>query len=430
MTERPSQPLFVNLHRFAVVGVNHRTCPDAIREKLYVADEELPVILRTLRVFGVAEAMSLSTCDRVEIAAVFPDPEEARRVVARVLCAPTGLDPDLLEPLLYRHIGGEAVHHLFRVAASLDSQVVGEPQVLGQLRACHRLARGLKASGPLLDAIVSAAFEAAKQVRTETAIAEGPVSLTSAAIAIAREVHGNLAGKRAALIGAGEMGCLLAEQLQTAQGAEVTVLDRLARRAEATARTLGAHFRPYGELAQALADSDIVVAAVGEGRYVLTEEMVRAALAKRRFKPIYIVDLSMPADVDPALNRVDEAFLFDIEDLERTAVKGKISREAEARAAEALVERAVARFLADQGSRGAAPIITSLRSRFEAERRRILADRPGADAEEASRLLINRLLHLPSERLRGMAADDSLDERTVAALANIFGLDEDRGEET
>ncbi|WP_420403669.1 glutamyl-tRNA reductase [Nisaea sp.] len=429
MADRTAFPLFQDLHRFAVVGVNHRTCPDAIREQLFVADEELPVVLRSLRVFGVEEAMPLSTCDRVEVAGVFPNPEEARSVIAKILCAPVGLDPALLEPLLYRHVGGDAVAHLFRVAASLDSQVIGEPQILGQMRAGHRLARSLKSSGPLIDATMSAAFEAARQVRRETRIAEGPVSIAAAALAVARDVHGALERTRSLLLGSGELGLILAGQLHDGHGTPVTVIDRIDRRAQATAKLLEAHHRPFGELSAALTDADIVIAAAGEGRTVLSAEMVENALQKRRYRPMFLVDLSVPPDIDPAVNRIDEAFLFDLEDLERTATEGKNARRAEADRARALVDAAVARFLSAQSGRTAAPAIVRLREHLEAMRAALHEDQPNLTAEDATRLLLKRILHAPSEHLRRLAATETLDDRTIAILVELFGLDEEQGED-
>ena len=429
MADRSASPLFQDLHRFAVVGVNHRTCPDAIREQLFVADEELPVVLRSLRVFGVEEAMPLSTCDRVEVAGIFPNPEEARSIIAKILCAPVDLDPALLEPLLYRHVGGDAVSHLFRVAASLDSQVIGEPQILGQMRAGHRLARNRKSSGPLLDATMSAAFEAARQVRRETRIAEGPVSIAAAALSVARDVHGALERTRAVLLGTGELGLILAEQLHNTHGTPVTVLDRIGRRAEATAKSIGAHHGTMDTLADALVDADIVISAVGEGRTQLTEDMIGRALVKRRYRPIFLVDLSIPCDIDPTVNRVDEAFLFDLEDLERSATEGKNARRAEAEAAREMVDAAVARFLSDQSGRIAAPSIARLRAHLEGMRDILHAEQPNLSAEDATRLLLKRIMHGPSEHLRRLAATDNLDDRTLSTLEELFGLDQEQGDD-
>lgn len=429
MADRSASPLFQDLHRFAVVGVNHRTCPEAIRELLFVADEELPVVLRSLRVFGVEEAMPLSTCDRVEVAGVFPDTEEARSIIAKILCAPIDLDPALLEPLLYRHVGGDAVSHLFRVAASLDSQVIGEPQILGQMRAGHRLARSLKSSGPLLDAIMSAAFESARQVRRETRIAEGPVSIAAAALSIARDVHGALERTRAVLLGSGELGLILSEQLHHTHGTPVTVLDHITRRAVTTAKSIGAHHAPMETLSETLSDADIVISAVGDGRTLLTEEMISRALVKRRYRPIFLVDLSVPADIDPAVNRIDEAFLFDLEDLERSAAEGKNARRAEAEAARELVDVSVGRFLSDQSGRIAAPSIARLRTHLEGMRDALHSEQQNLSAEEATRLLLKRIMHAPSEHLRRLAATENLDDRTLSILEELFGLDQEQGED-
>ena len=202
------------------------------------------------------------------------------------------------------------------------------------------------------------------------------------------------------------------------------MLDRIARRAETTAKTIAAHHGTMDILAETLTEADIVITAFGEGRTVLTAEMVSRALVKRRYRPIFLVDLSIPADIDPAVNRIDEAFLFDLEDLERSATEGKNARRAEAEAACELVDTAVVRFLSDQSGRIAAPSIARLRAHLETMREELHAEQPNLSAEDATRLLLKRVLHGPSEHLRHLAATDNLDDRTLSTLEDLFGLDD------
>jgi hypothetical protein len=226
-----------NAPAISVIGVSHRTCPDSLRERLYVDDSEVAAVIGTLRIRGVREAMVLSTCDRVEVTAVFQDGPMAPMTVATALGAPVGLRGEELAPYLYRHDGGEAVRHVFRVASALDSQVVGEPQVLGQVKAAQRLSQDLGAWGPTLDRVLQAAYAVAKRVRTETRIGEGAVSLATAAVARVQDLHGDLSGRSCLLVGGDELSVMIARQLRDAGLHDLTVLDRFRRRAAVTAWT-------------------------------------------------------------------------------------------------------------------------------------------------------------------------------------------------
>lgn len=404
----------------SVIGVSHRTCPDSLRERLYVDDSEVAAVIGTLRIRGVREALVLSTCDRVEVTAAFADGAMAARTVATALGAPVGLRGDELLPYLYRHDGGEAVHHLFRVASALDSQVVGEPQVLGQIKAAQRLSQDLGAWGPRLDAVLQAAYAVAKRVRTETRVGEGAVSLATAAVARVTDLHGSLAGCSGLMIGADELGLMIARQLRAAGLHDLTVLDRFRRRAAVTAAELEAHHGPLDELGTALDRADVVIAGLGEGRYLITAEGMEAVLRRRRRRPVFLLDLAVPGDVEPAVHRLDEAYVYDVGDLERVTREGRAGREAEAAKAEALVEEAVAAFDRQLAVRDAGPDIARLRAHLEAQIRAALGEVRDGDA--IVRRVAGRLLHAPSEALRQRAAAGRLDDETRALIAELFGL--------
>jgi glutamyl-tRNA reductase len=315
------------------------------------------------------------------------------------------------------------------VAASLDSQVVGEPHVLGQVKAAHRQAAALGGTGPELEALLRAAYGAAKRVRHETALAEGATSIVAAAVQVARDLFGDLKTCTGLLMGLGDMGRLVLDGLREAGLTRLTVAAPVDRRAEAAARHLGAHHAPWDALDDTLAGADVVVTAAGLGRHILAPGTMQAALRRRRFRPVFVIDAAIPADTDPAVGRLDEVFVYDLADLERVALQGRAGREAAQRAAWALVDEAAAAFVRDRAERAAVPVVTALRSRFEAERQRILDGQGGLDAAAATRLLINRLLHEPSQALRALAADGSgrTAERAAAErlLMRLFRLDED-----
>lgn len=405
----------------SVIGVNHRTCPDELREKLYVDDSEVAAVIGTLRIRGVREAMVLSTCDRVEVTAAFKDGPAASMTVATALGAPIGLRGEQLLPHLYRYDGTAAVRHLFRVACALDSQVVGEPQVLGQVKAAQRLSQDLGAGGPSLDHALQAAYALAKRVRTETRIGEGAVSLATAAVARVQDLHGDLAGCSALVIGGDELSVMIARQLRTAGLHDFTVVDRFRRRAAVTAAEIEAHHGPLDGLAAALDRADVVISGLGEGRYLITADAMEAVLRRRRRRPVFLLDLAVPGDVEPAVHRLDEAYVYDIGDLEHVTREGRAGREAEAAKAEALVEEAVAAFDRSLAVRDAGPDIARLRTHVEEQIRSVLGHGPDADA--LAHRVAGRLLHAPSETLRRRAAAGRLDDDTRALIAELFGLD-------
>jgi glutamyl-tRNA reductase len=406
-----------------VVGANHRSAATATREALFLSDARVTLFLARLREWDIPQAVVMSTCDRVEVQAAVPDPDTAARRIASLMADEAELDSVKLASELYVLTDETAVRHMFLVAAALDSQVVGEPNVAGQMKDAHRMARDAGMTGSELEAILQAAYAAAKRVRSETAVGEGAVSIAAAAAEIAREVHGDLGRCTALLAGGGEMGVLIAERLLRAGLGRLTVACRARGRAEMLARQWSCHHAAFEGVAAMVPDSDIVVTAQASGTTLLGRDTVRAALAKRRQRPIYLVDASVPSDIDPAASEVDGAFLYSLEDLEELARQGLAGRAAAAAQAREIVEREVEAFLGERAGRAASATVTALRAHFAAARESALRE-AGNDAERATRLMMNRLLHEPSAALRALGVAGGAKE-AEALVRRLFGLEED-----
>lgn len=414
----------------AVVGLDHRTAPPALRDAMFLAESEIAGFAARLAAEGVMQAIVLSTCDRIEVQLCDPDPASASARVGAVFAERAAERGMALGDALSRRFGADALAHVFRVAASLESHVTGEPQILGQVREADRRAREAGRLGSELDAILQAAFAAAKRVRTETTIGERPVSMASSAVAVARDVHGDLAGASLLVIGTGELGELLVEHLRAAGLRRAAQTDPNIRRAEGQARRLAISAIDFATLGEALVDADIVVAAAGLGRILIDRATLERASRRRRRRPVLVLDLAIPNDIDPATETIDGVFRYDADDLERVALEGRIGREGEIAAAQRIVDEEVARFTAGRAARAAVPMIANLRRRFEAERARALAD-AGGDAARATELMMNRLLHAPQGRLRALAAGTGDAAERAASerlLRDLFDLgDEGQG---
>ncbi|MBF0324609.1 MAG: glutamyl-tRNA reductase [Alphaproteobacteria bacterium] len=408
--------------RLLVVGANHRSASLSLRDQMFIDDAMVGAFLGGLKAAGLHEALVLSTCDRVEVWASHHDDDLCARLVAEAFAARTGLSPAALSGQLYEWAGPDAVRHVFTVTASLDSLVIGEPHVLGQVKTAHRLARDAGTVGPELETVLQAAYGAAKIVRSETRIGEGPVSIAAAAVQMAREVHGELGRAKGLLVGAGDMGELVAESLLAAGLSWLAVTAPRASRAETLAEALNAHVMPFETLREALAEADIVVCSMGGRTVQLTTDMIGAALKKRRRKPVFLVDAGIPGDIEPAVNRLDGAFLYDLSDLERVALEGRSGREQAARAARTVLDNEINGFLKGRAGRAAVPAIVALRQRFEESREAVLAE-AGTDAALATRLLVNRLLHAPTEAMKGVAAEGAEWKAMEKTLKALFRLD-------
>ncbi|GAB3131041.1 glutamyl-tRNA reductase [Novispirillum itersonii] len=406
--------------RLCIVGLNHRSSALSLRDALAVDDPVMPQALSEARALGLTDTILLSTCDRVELIGCGDDSAATLAAMTRFFASRAGRDETDLAGHVYALTGVDALRHLFAVAASLDSMIVGEPHVLGQVKAAHRMARDAGLLSGDLDTCVQAAFSAAKRVRHETTIAEGPVSVTSSAVQTARDLFGDLKRCTVLLAGGADIGPLTVEALQAAGVQRLMVTARRPVRAEQIARTLGGQPVPFDQVSRLIAEADVVVTSIGSRTPAVTPEAVTAALKQRRQKPILFLDVGVPGDVEPAVNRISNAFLYDLEDLERVAHQGLSRREAATSAAWGIITAEVEGFLKAQAERAAVPAIAALHRLFEAERQRILHD-GHPDAEKATHLLVARLLHGPSEVLRHLAAG-SAEERAQAAQAEALLL--------
>jgi glutamyl-tRNA reductase len=403
---------------FLIVGVNHRTGPQVLRERLQGDAGDVLRLLGRCREIGILQAMAVATCDRCEIWCVAEDAAPLQAQLPLLLAEAAGIEPAEIQPRLHQLGGQAALRYAFAVAASLESQIVGEPQVLGQVKEFHQLAQRAGMGGAELDRILEAIYQCAKRVRHETGIAGQSVSMAACANAVLKQMHGDLGTLSALLIGDGDMAELIFEQVSAAGVKRWTMLHPQERRAKAWAEKHQLHWRPFAELGEALAAADFTVSALDIGKQCVSADMVRDALRRRRRKPMLLVDAGVPGDMDPGIAKLDDAFLYTLDDLERLAMAGRQHRAQAAEDAWRIVDQSVDAFQRQQTEQEAAAIITDLRGAFEQQRAEILAQ-PGLDAAEATRRLLNRLLHRPTLELKAAEPEKELE----AALRRLFGLD-------
>ncbi|MEQ8710210.1 MAG: glutamyl-tRNA reductase [Rhodospirillales bacterium] len=415
----PTQP--PDLARLLIVGANHRSGSVGLRDRLFMEESELPAVSRDLVGNGISEVLLLSTCDRVECFAVCDSIPAAREKLRAYFASRAGDDTDMA---LYDYEGEQALSHLFRVAASLDSQIVGEPQVLGQVKTAHRCLRDANAPFDVLGSVLEKAYEVAKKVRTGTSIGEGPVTIVAAAVRVARDLHGDLRDTRLLVLGGGDAGELIGDGLIRAGVRHARVA--VARRplAVSLAQRLGAHVGDFDDLGNLLEEADTVVLAHGGATPLVDRELMRQVLRRRRQKPVFLIDTSIPSDCDPGIELLDSAFLYDLADLERLASDGLNGRVSAAAKAEAMVRDEVRSFMASVASNQAGGAIRLLHEQIEVMRQEALA-RSGGDAEKATRLLAGRFLTLPTEALRQAGRDGQDSSELESFIAALFRTDKE-----
>jgi len=417
-----------------VVGVNHRSAPVEVRERLAVAASDLgSVLARLARLPGVEEAMLLSTCNRVEFIGVLRDPDHTLENLFAFFEAHWRSQAEGQREHLVVFRSREAIRHVFRVAAALDSLVVGEPQILGQLKGAYRAAVEAGTVGVILHRCLHKAFAVAKRVRSETGVGSKSVSVSSAAVELASKVFETLEDKAALLIGAGAMGQLAARHLLAHGVRSLMVTNRSFDRALELAREFRGTALPFEELPRFLHLADLVIGATAAEEPILGPGVVRDALRMRKFRPLFLIDLSVPRNFDPQIQRLDNVYLFDVDDLATVAEENREARQREAAKAETIVDAEVAAFAQWLRSLSTVPTIVALRERIEAVRRseveKCLAALPLASpevrvaVEGMSRRLVNKILHDPITRLKR----DSIHRQTlyVAAARRLFGIDEE-----
>jgi glutamyl-tRNA reductase len=415
------------------LGLNHQTAPLALRERVAFDAAALPAALAALRSLpGVEEVALVSTCNRTEIYAEVD--AGAEEVPARWLAIAQGLDEEALSSYLYRHADGDAVRHLFRVATGLDSMVLGEPQILGQVKEAWQAARAAGSLGKPLDRLFQQSFAVAKRVRTDTRIGAHPVSVAYAAVRLARQMFARLDQACVLLVGAGDTIELAAKHLADAKVQRLLVANRTLEHAQALAGRHGGVALPLSELHRHLAEADIVISATASRTPVIGREAVLSALAARRHRPMFLLDLAVPRDIEATVAQLEDVYLYTVDDLEQAIEGNRASRREAAQQADAIIELQCEHYLAWWRAQGRQDALRNLRADGESARDRALA-RAGQElaaggdpAEVVQRLahqLTNRLLHAPSNALRQAALDG--DVELLRAAERIFRSDDEPG---
>jgi glutamyl-tRNA reductase len=407
-----------------ILGINHKTAPVALREKVAFSEDRLVAALSTLREeMGVAEALILSTCNRTE---VYWSGTASGSDLSQWLERHHGNNLDLAASL-YIHQESRAIEHTFSVASGLDSMVLGEVQILGQLKDAYRIAQESGSTGPILNKLFQAAFSAAKRVRTETRIGANAVSLASATVSLARRVYEDLSQHNALLVGAGDMNALTARHFMSAGIKRMVIANRTLARAQALAGELNAHAVPLSDLDQELAAADIVISCTASPEPLISKRAVEAAIRARRRRPIFMVDMAVPRDIDPTVAELEDVYLFSIDDLQQLVDENIQQRELAAGGARLLINEEVARFLTESRAQDAGPAIRALRQQADGIRQQTVEQarrmlQAGKSADEVidylANTLTNRLLHAPTQALRQAAelADLALAETVTRLL--------------
>jgi glutamyl-tRNA reductase len=350
---------------FHITGLNHRSAPVEVRERLAFPDALLREALTDLTSRqGIREGLILSTCNRVEVV-ITAEHADPAPTIEQFFEEARALPRHQITPHLYHYHGREAIRHLFRVASSLDSMVVGEPQILGQLKTAYAAAKLQGAINSFLDTLLTRAFSVAKRVRSETEIGQSAVSISYAAVELAREIFGNLRGRTVLLIGAGKMSELAARHLRRAGATRILVSNRTVERAAQMVETFSGIAVPYDGIGPALAETDIVITSSAAPHYVLTFEQMRQAMHQRRNRPLFLIDIAVPRNIEPEVNRLDGIFLYDIDDLGRVVAENRQTRVSEASEAERIIEEEVDKAVARLREREVSPTIIGIQEQLE-----------------------------------------------------------------
>ncbi len=407
-----------------LVGLSHKSAPIAVRERVALSGDALKEALLQLKgMDGVEEAMVISTCNRVEVYVVGHGLEPAKRFfLDRAVEA---------QEHLYERQGFEAVRHLFRVSASLDSMVLGEQQILGQVKEAYGLASAAQVAGSTISRLCNRAFATAKRVRNETEIGRGATSVSAVAVELVEKIFGNLEGRGVLLVGAGKMGALSAKALSDIGADRILVTNRSPDKAAALAEQVGGRAEPWERLPDLLTAADVVLVSTGAPQYVITRDLAVAAMKARRQRSICFIDVAVPRNVDPACGDLSNVYAYDIDDLQKVVHETRQQRAEEAIRAEGIIESEVTAFTRERETRAALPVLAALRRHAEeiatAEAERTLAavggkldDKAKRSVEAMAKAIVNKLLHGPTARLKEAAA--SGDDTLPGAAAELFGI--------
>lgn len=419
-----------------LIGLNHKTAPVDIRERFSFSQDEVTEALNRLQAEAtLSECALLSTCNRTEFYAVPKQSAEAGiTTLQKYLNHQRGLTSEQLDTLTYRHRGHSAVNHLFTVSSGLDSLVVGENQILGQVRRAYVQAQEASATGPVLEKLFPWAIRVGKRARSETNIARGASSVSAAAVELARKIFGEMAGRNVLLLGAGKMGRKSLDLLTKAGVNEVRIVNRTFAKAEELAEQCGGVAVPYEMLDDALAQVDILIASTGAPHYILTKDRIAKVIRKRRGKPLFLIDIAVPRDIDPACGEVENAYLYNIDDLQAVVDKNLARRHSETQQVLQIVESATTDFCKYLEARKASTAIVSLRSQFESFRlkelehfktKKHVSEEELALLEHFGNRLINKLLHKPTNKLRQLSEGGATSQELMSSLEILGLIDEE-----
>ncbi|KKL27066.1 hypothetical protein LCGC14_2388890 [marine sediment metagenome] len=417
--------------RILIVGLNHNTAAVEVREKLAFNGPRLEEGLKTLTALAeVHEAVVLSTCNRVEMYTCVSDEKAASGAIMDFIAGFHDIERSLLDESLYFHTGQDAVRHSFRVAASLDSMVVGEAQILGQLKNAFEFALEQKTTGVLLNKLIKKSISVAKRVRTETRIAENAVNISSVAVDLAKKIFHDLNGRSVLLLGAGDMAELAARHLTTNGVRDIIVANRTYSSGCQLAEGMGGRPVRFEDFLREMTGTDIVICSTGASDYVLSHKQMKGVMKARKQKPVFLIDISVPRNIDPEVNHLENVYLYDVDDLQGVADAGLEERRKEADKGESIVVEEIDTFLRWQNSLDAKPTIIALRERAEEigrlELSRLngklegLTEEQRKTVEQLASSIVNKLVHPPTAALK----EDSEDkDELIAMVKRLYGLD-------
>lgn len=401
-----------NFH-ILVLGLSHKSAPVEVREKLAVPPANIvPFLEKLVQHNSIKEALLITTCNRVEIYSVVKNLSDAIEREKKLLSESQNTEVSDFEVYLYAFSGIDAVRHVFRVASSIDSMIIGEPQILGQVKEAYRQSINARTAGPILNKLMHRAFHTAKRVRTETGIGKAAVSVSYAAVELATKIFGSLKGKRVLAMGAGEMGELVIKHLLQNNVGEIFVTNRTYSRAEEIARTIGGHPVPFENLMDILKETDILICSTGAPDYLITAQSIKEIMPLRNYAPMFFIDISVPRNIDPDINNIENAYLYDIDDLEKVVWGNIKKREQDAKLAEQLIEEEVNTFSRWLEELKIVPVIVSLKNKImqlgEEELNEAISKLKDISEEQKqiirnlSEATINKILHLPITTLKKM----------------------------
>ena len=409
-----------SLKSFHVIGLKYGVCPNSVRDAIFLDDNQTTKFLDTIFKSVPCEVLAVSTCDRLEFYFFEDTLKSIADTIFEKLALQSGILLRKIITLSYRHSKEPALRHLFKVTAALDSHIIGEPQILGQIKTSHRIAREVGTISSNLDTILQHAYHTAKRVRTETQLGEGPVTLAAAAIRIARDIDGDLSQCKVAVFGIDEATLFLAEQFKTAGLEQLTLIDQSLKGGIPLPLGFGDVVGSYDERVKILISVDIAIISANNLGYTVSHDMMELIIKKRQYKPVFIIDVGVPSAIDPAIEQIDEVFLYSLDDLECLAMEGKKRRNSAITAAEQIIEEELTCFTENINKTHVEPLLRELIKSMNEERLKILRQKPELNSSQITQLLVNRLLHNPISTIRELSAKNEVNQTTELLVRKLL----------